>query len=148
MSSAEPTWEPSVQAQHIGVSVKNGVVTLTGDVPTYAEKFATENAAKRVAGVQAIAEELKVNLLNAHQGNDGDIAQSAMNTLDWNYQREAAHDAVRYLMGVKNVTNLIKLTVPNVSTEEVRTKIDATLKRLRVTRPRWRYWKGQGLLLR
>jgi len=59
---AELTWEPSVQAQHIGVSVKNGVVTLTGDVPSYAEKFATENAAKRVAGVQAVAEELNVNL--------------------------------------------------------------------------------------
>jgi VCBS repeat-containing protein len=152
---AELTWEPSVQAQHIGVSAKDGVVTLTGDVPTYAEKFAAEDAAKRVAGVKAIAEELKVNLLDAHQRNDSDIAQSAINTLDWhvsvpkgkvkvvvengwitlsgdvdwNYQREAAHDAVRYLMGVKAVTNQIKLNVPDVTTAEVRTKIDSALKR-------------------
>ena len=152
---AELTWEPSVQAQDIGVSVKGGVVTLTGEVPTYAEKYATENAAKRVAGVRAIVEELKVNLFEAHQRNDGDIAQSAMNTLDWNvsvpkgkvnvvvengwvtlsgnvdwnYQREAAHDAVRSLMGVKNVTDLIKLNVKPVSTAEVRTKIEIALKR-------------------
>lgn len=152
---AELTNEPSVQAQHIGVSAKDGVVTLTGDVPTYAEKFATENAAKRVAGVQAIAEELKVNLVEAYQRNDSDIAKSAMNTLewnvsvptgkvkvevekgwitlsgdvDWNYQREAAHDAVRHLMGVKEVTNLINLNVPDVSTAEVREKIDSALKR-------------------
>lgn len=152
---AELTWEPSVQAQHIGVSVKDGIVTLTGDVPTYAEKFATEKAARRVSGVQAIAEELKVNLVEAYQRNDGDIAKSAMNTLDWNvsvpkgkvkvmvengwitlsgdldwnFQREAAHDAVRHLMGVKAVTNLIKLNVPDVSTAEVRAKIDSAMKR-------------------
>ena len=77
---AELTWEPSVQAQHIGVSVKGGVVTLTEDV-------------------------------------------------NWNYQREAAHDAVRHLMGVKAVTNLIKLNVPDVTTAEVRMKIDSALKR-------------------
>jgi osmotically-inducible protein OsmY len=152
---AELSWEPSVQAQHIGVSVKNGIVTLTGDVPTYAEKFATEKATRRVSGVQAIAEELKVNLLEAYQRNDSDIAQSAINTLDWNvsvpkgkvkvmvengwltlsgdvdwnFQREAAHDAVRHLMGVKAVTDQIKLNVPNVSTAEVRTKIDSAIKR-------------------
>ena len=152
---AELTWEPSVQAQHIGVSVKDGVVTLSGDVPTYAEKFATENAAKRVAGVRAIAEELKVNLFEAHQRNDSDIAQSAMNTLDWNvsvpkgkvkvvvdngwitlsgdvdwnFQREAAKDAIRHLMGVKNVTNLIKLNVQSVSTSDVRARIETALKR-------------------
>jgi len=152
---AELAWEPSVQAQHIGVSVKDGVVTLNGEVPTYAEKFTTENTAKRVAGVRAIAEELKVNLLNAHQRNDSDIAESAINTLDWNvsvpkgkvkvvvengwitlngvvdwnFQREAAHDAVRHLMGVKAVTNQIKLNVPDVTTAEVRTKIETALKR-------------------
>jgi osmotically-inducible protein OsmY len=152
---AELSWEPSVEAQHIGVSAKNGIVTLTGDVPTYAEKFATEKATRRVSGVQAIAEELKVNLLEAYQRNDSDIAQSAINTLDWNvsvpkgkvkvmvengwltlsgdvdwnFQREAAHDAVRHLMGVKAVTDQIKLNVPNVSAAEVRTKIDSAMKR-------------------
>ena len=152
---AELTWEPSVQAQHIGVSVKDGVVTLSGDVPTYSEKFATENAAKRVAGVRAIAEELKVNLFEDHQRNDVDIAQSAMNTLDWNvsvpkgkvkvvvdngwitlsgdvdwnFQREAAKDAIRHLIGVKNVSNLIKINAPTVSTSDVRAKIETALKR-------------------
>jgi osmotically-inducible protein OsmY len=152
---AELAWEPSVQAQHIGVSVKDGVVTLTGDVPTYFEKYATENAAKRVAGVRAIAEELNVNLFEYHKRNDSDIAESAMNTLDWNisvpkgkvkvvvdkgwvtlsgnvdwnYQREAAKEAIRHLMGVKNVTNMINLNTPSVSTLDVRTKIETALKR-------------------
>jgi len=151
----ELAWEPSVQAQHIGVSVREGVVTLDGNVPTYAEKFAAENAAKRVVGVRGIAEELKVNLFEAHQRNDGDIVQAVTNALewnvlipkgkvksvvesgwitlsgevDWNYQREAAHDAVRHLMGVKNVTNTIKVKAPSASTTEVRKKIEAALKR-------------------
>jgi len=118
---AELTWEPKVQAQHIGVSVKDGVVTLTGDVPTYAEKFATENAARRVAGVRAIAEELKVVVENGWITLSGDV--------DWNFQREAAKEAIRHLMGVKNVTNLIKLNAQSVSTKDVRTKIEAALKR-------------------
>jgi len=50
--------------------------------------------------------------------------------VDWNFQREAAHNAVRHLMGVKAVTNLIKLNVPDVSTAEVRAKIDSALKRI------------------
>jgi osmotically-inducible protein OsmY len=91
----ELAWEPSVQAQHIGVSVKDGVVTLDGNVPTYAEKFAAENAVKRVGGWIALSGEV-----------------------DWNYQRVAAHEAVRHLMGVKNVTNLIKVKAPAASTVE------------------------------
>jgi osmotically-inducible protein OsmY len=152
---AELECDPSVQAQHIGVSAKDGIVTLSGEVPTYAEKFATESAAKRVAGVRAIAEELKVNLFEAHQRNDGDIAHTAMSALDWNvsiprgkvkvvvddgwitlngdvdwnYQREAAHEAVRHLMGVKNVIDLIKLNVHSVSPADVRSKIEKALKR-------------------
>jgi len=152
---AELNWEPSIQAQDIGVSVKDGVVTLTGNVPTYGEKFAAEDATKRVSGVRGIAEELKVNLFGSHQRNDSDIVEAATNALgwnisvplskikvvaekgwltlsgdvDWNYQREAAHNAVRYLMGVKNVTNLIKVKPSLVSTVEVRKNIEAALKR-------------------
>ena len=80
----ELRWEPSVKSQDIGVAVHDGVVTLTGNVPTYAEKFAAEDAAKRVPGVRAIAEELIVNLFGAHVRNDSDIAQATTNALDWN----------------------------------------------------------------
>ena len=155
---AELVYEPSVVANDIGVSVKDGVVTLTGHVPTYSEKFAAETAVKRVEGVRAVAEELTVNLLRDHQRNDTDVAQSAANALDWNvsvphskvktmvedgwitlrgdvnwnYQRQSAHDAVRHLMGVKGVTNLIEIkppVTPPVSTVEIRNKIETALKR-------------------
>jgi len=149
-------WEPSIKAQDISVSVRDGVVTLTGNVPTYAEKYAAESATKRVSGVRAIAEELSVSLLGNHQRNDTDIAQAAANALDWNvsvprgkvkamvedgwltlsgdvdwhYQRESAHNAVRYLTGVKGVTNHMKINPsPTISTAEVRGKIESALKR-------------------
>lgn len=152
----ELAWEPSIQAQDIGVSVEEGVVTLTGHVPTYAEKYAAESATRRVVGVRAIAEELTVNLFANHQKNDNEIAQAAANALDgnvsvphsktkvtvengwvslsgnvdWNYQRDAAHEAVRYLTGLKGVTNLIAVKSPFVSTvDDVRSKIETALKR-------------------
>jgi len=155
---AELAYEPSIIANDIGVSVRDGVVTLTGHVPTYTEKFAAETAAKRVVGVRAVAEELTVNLLDAHNRNDTDVAQAAATAIEWNvsvphdkvktmvengwitlsgdvswnYQREAAHDAVRHLMGVKGVTNLMTVkspVTPSVSTLEVRNKIETALKR-------------------
>ena len=155
---AELAYEPSIKAENIGVSVKDGVVTLNGNVPTYTEKFAAETAAKRVAGVRAIAEELTVSLFGDHERNDSDIAQAAANAMAWNvtvpqgkvkmmvengwitlrgvvewhYQREAAHDAVRHLMGVKGVTNLMEvkpIVAPSVSTVDVHSKIETALKR-------------------
>ena len=155
---AELAYEPSVKAEDIGVSVKDGVVTLNGHVPTYSEKVAAERAVKRVVGVRAVAEELIVSLLTAHQRNDGDIAQAAASALEsnvsvpqsrvktmvengwitlsgevhWNYQREAAQNAVHHLMGVKGVTDLIEvkpLAAPSVSTAEVHQKIETALKR-------------------
>ena len=155
---AELAYEPSVKAEDIGVSVNDGVVTLNGNVPTYTEKFAAETAAKRVAGVRAIAEELTVSLFGDHERNDSDIAQAAANAMAWNvsvpqgtvkmmvengwitlrgvvewhYQREAAHDAVRHLMGVKGVTNLMEvkpIVSPTVSTVDVQNKIETALKR-------------------
>jgi len=155
---AELAYEPSIKADDIGVSVQEGVVTLTGHVPTYTEKSAAERAVKRVLGVRAVVEELIVSLFSSHQRNDGDVAQSAATALDlnisvppntvqmmvengwitlsgdvdWYYQREAAHDAVRHLLGVKGVTNLMEvrpLPSPSASTEEVRNKIEIALKR-------------------
>jgi len=151
----ELAWEPSVHGERIGVSVRDGVVSLAGDVATYAEKFSAEDAVKRVAGVQAIVEELKVNLIGDHNRDDSDIAHAAKNALDWhvsvprgkvqaivengwvtltgevewNYQRVAAHDAVRCLMGVKNVTDQIKVSGIKVSPTEVREKIETAMKR-------------------
>jgi osmotically-inducible protein OsmY len=151
----ELSWEPSIQAHDIAVTVKDGVVTLTGHVPTYFEKWDAESAVKRVSGVRAIAEELTVNLFGGHERNDTDIAKAAANALDWNasipygkvqtrvengwitlsgdvdwnYQREVAHNAVRHLIGVKGINNLTQVKPPTVSTAEVRGKIETALKR-------------------
>ena len=71
---AELEWEPSVQATHIGVEVKNGVVTLAGHVSSYLEKYSAEHAAQRVAGVKALAVEMDVKLPSSGKRTDGDIA--------------------------------------------------------------------------
>ena len=155
---AELVYEPSIQANDIGVSVKDGIVTLSGHVTTYAEKFAAETAVKRVVGVRAVAEELDVSLVGSHQRNDEVVAQAAATALEsnvsvpenrvktsveagwitlngdvnWNYQREAALNAVRHLVGVKGVTNLMEvkpLAAPAVSPVEVHEKIETALKR-------------------
>ena len=122
----ELKWEPSVNAAHIGVSVKDGVVTLTGHVPSYAEKYAAEKAAKRVYGVKAVANELDVKLPGSSQRTDEDIAVACVNALktnylgaqdkikitvnkgwvtlegevEWQFQKTPPKRAVRYLSGV------------------------------------------------
>src|SRR5258708_26715533 len=80
----ELKWEPSVSPARIGVAVKGGVVTLTGHVPSYAEKWAAERAAKRVMGVRAVANELDVKLPGSSQRTDEDIAAAAVNALKSN----------------------------------------------------------------
>src|SRR3954453_2927052 len=77
----ELKWEPSVDAAHVGVSVKDGVVTLSGHVSSYAEKYAAERAAKRVYGVRAVANELDVKLPADNRRTDEDIARDALNAL-------------------------------------------------------------------
>jgi osmotically-inducible protein OsmY len=150
----ELRWEPSVDAAHIGVSVKNGVVTLTGHVPSYAEKYAAERAAQRVHGVRAVANEIDVKLPGSSRRTDEDIALEAVNALkanltvphdkvkvtvrngwvtldgevEWQYQRMAAENAVRYLSGVTGVSNLITVK-PRVSPGEIKSKIENALKR-------------------
>ncbi len=147
-------WEPSVNAAHIGVAVKDGVVTLTGHVPSYGEKYAAEKAAKRVYGVRAVANELDVKLPGSSQRTDEDIAQACVNALkssysvpqdkvkvvvssgwvtlegevEWQYQKDAAESAVRYLTGVKGLSNNITVK-PRVSPTDVRSKIEEALKR-------------------
>lgn len=150
----ELRWEPSVDPADVGVSVKEGVVTLTGHVTSYAEKWAAEKAAKRVYGVKAVANELDVKLPGENKRSDEDIAIAAVNALrsnilvpddkikvtvsdgwvelegevEWQYQKTAAENSVRYLTGVKGVSNLIKVK-PRVSPSELKAKIEDAFKR-------------------
>ena len=128
---AEFGWEPSVNGGHIGVTAKDGIVTLTGHVEHYLEKRAAEKAAARVKGVKAVVEEIKVELHSSMHRTDEDIARAAVDRLawevtvprdkvkvqvegglvtltgqvDWHYQQEAAERSVRGLMGVVGVFN-------------------------------------------
>ena len=150
----ELEWEPSVDGAHIGVAVKQGVVTLTGHVSSYAEKYAAEKAAKRVHGVRAVANELDVKLPGSSQRTDEDIAAAAVSALrantlvpddkikvtvnggwvtlegeaEWQYEKDAAEEAVRYLTGVKGVTNLINVK-PRANPQDIKAKIEDALKR-------------------
>jgi osmotically-inducible protein OsmY len=143
-----------VHATQIGVEVKDGVVTLDGEVGTYAEKWDAERAAQRVNGVKALAIELKVKLAQFGERTDSDIAKSAKNILswtgslptdaikvlveggwltlsgevEWQYQRQAAADSVRNLLGVTGVSNQIAIK-PSVSASVVKSDIEAALKR-------------------
>ena len=133
--NAELAWDPAVKSTAIGVAVKDGVVTLTGHIDTFAEKHAASRAVRRVAGVKAIALELDVKLAPDHKRSDTDIATSAEQALKWNtlvpveairltvdhgwitlqgdvewdYQRRSAEKAIRPLMGVVGISNEIVL---------------------------------------
>jgi osmotically-inducible protein OsmY len=149
----EMRWDPSVDAAHVGVSVKYGVVTLSGHVSSFAEKHAAERAAKRVHGVRAVANELNVKLPYFSRRTDEDIAGWAANLLSWNFQvpadkimvtvsngwvtlegevewqyQEAAERVVRSLTGVVGVSNQIK-NKPRVSPDELKSKIEDAFKR-------------------
>src|SRR5271165_4144700 len=82
----ELAWEPSIDAAHIGVAVKNGVVTLSGFVGSYAEQTAIEHAASRVHGVKAIAEEIEVRLPDDQKHADDEIAERAVHILAWDIE--------------------------------------------------------------
>jgi len=153
--SEELLWEPSVHAARIGVEVKDGVVTLAGQVDSYAEKWNAEQAAQRVAGVKAMATELDVQLAGLNKRSDADIAASVQNVLewvyslsvgrrikvmvengcvtlsgdvDWQFQKQAAADSVRPLMGVTGVSNQIAIK-PTPSVAIVKSDIEAALQR-------------------
>jgi osmotically-inducible protein OsmY len=151
---SELKWEPAVHAEQIGVEVKNGVVTLAGEVSSYTEKWNAERAAQRVSGVKALAVEMKIKLSEFGKRTDADIAESAKNILAWTsslpadaikvlveggwltlsgdvawqYQREDAADSVRYLSGVTGVSNQIAVKPP-LSATVVKADIEAALKR-------------------
>lgn len=150
----ELEFEPSVNAAHIGVSVRDGVVTLSGQVGSYVEKFAAERVARRTKGVNAIAQELEVRLPFEHKTADDEIAARAVRilnwdvavpsdrisvkvehgivtltgTVDWHYQRAEAEYDVRKLTGVMSVINDI-VVVPKADIADVRASIRAALER-------------------
>jgi osmotically-inducible protein OsmY len=151
---SELKWEPSIDAATIGVSVRDGIVTLDGYVNSFVEKLTAVRVASRVMGVKAVAHELKVRLPQSYERNDADIAEAAVNALEWNmnvpndrvkvevqdgmiiltgevdweYQRAAAHDAVCCLIGIKGVTDEISIK-PSVSPVNVKSKIKSAFQR-------------------
>jgi len=150
----ELKWEPTIQAAEIGVAVKDGVVTLSGNVDSYGKKWAADRAAKRIWGVKAVIEEIKVTLAGSYKRADKDIAKLATDVLDWNiwipshrvkvmvqdgritlsgdvdwyYQKELSEDVVRHLIGVVGVINSITIKPP-VKAPEVKNRIEDALKR-------------------
>jgi len=125
-------WEPLLHAAEIGVTIKDGVVTLTGIVDGYFKKKEAENAAKNVSGVKAVVEEIEIKYSNTFTKTDNDIAHEVLKDnwavaedrlkvkvedgwvtlegeLTWNFQRQDAKTAISFLPGVKGVTNEIKI---------------------------------------
>ncbi len=150
----ELDWDPAVRATDIGVIVKEGVVTLTGHLGSFAEKQAAEQAVQRVGGVKAVAIEMDVHLHTDDARSDTDIAAAADHALqwntsvprgkvrlqveggwvtlsggvDWDYQRRAAEHAVQNLVGVVGVTNRIAIE-PHVSPVDIQKGIEGALTR-------------------
>lgn len=150
----ELAWNPAVNPAHVGVTVKNGVVTLAGHVVSYSEKFAAEQAVKGVYGVAAVANELHVKLPGSNLRTDEDIAAAVVDALkanstvprdkltavvkdgwlvlegevEWQYQKEAAEQVVRHLAGVVGVANAITVA-PQVSPSDIQSKIEEAFKR-------------------
>jgi len=151
---AELKWDPTVNAEHVGVMVKDGVVTLAGHLGSYMEKHAAERAARRVSGVRGVAVDLDVRLPREHARDDSDIAHAAVAALklnslvpadtvqvkvedgwvtltgdvDWAYQSAIAEQAVSPLAGVRGLFNEITIR-PRVKSTHIADHISAALKR-------------------
>lgn len=147
-------WEPIIDAEGIGVSAKEGVVTLSGHVPSYPQKREGEKVAARVRGVKAIVCELQVRLPSSSERDDEDIARAAANAIawdtllpkdkiqvwvdqgritlegavDWQYQRKSAAQCVRYLAGVRDVNNHI-VVESHADQAAIKQRIEAALRR-------------------
>ncbi len=150
----ELEFDPAVNAAHIGVSARNNVVTLTGHVETFAEKFAAERAARRVKGVAGVAQEIEVHLPVDKKTGDDEIAQRAVKILEWDvavplnaiavkvehgivtlsgivewaFQRAEAEYDIRKLGGVKGVVNAVTVR-PKVRASDVEAKLVAAFER-------------------
>jgi len=152
---SELKWDPDIDASDIGVAVKNGVVTLSGFVRSFTQKYQAEKATKRVKGVLGVANDIEVRLPSIHEKPDPEIARAAVEALkyelpyshenikvvakngwitlegnaEWEYQRNRAEAAVRRVKGVKGISNLVTLK-PRVTPTEVKSQIEAALKRM------------------
>jgi osmotically-inducible protein OsmY len=154
-------WEPSVTATQIGVTVRDGVVTLTGHVPVYSEKHTAEEVAKRVHGVRAVANEIIVRPDDADVRDDEEIAAAAVHALRWDsevpddrvqisvedgrikaegtvehgYQRAAVDRVLRHLRGARAIHNEVGV-VPRQAVSEIKDAIEAAFKRSAVLNSR------------
>jgi osmotically-inducible protein OsmY len=150
----ELRWDHDIDATDIAVAVKSGVVTLTGFVRSYTQKYQAERDAKRVQGVLAVANDLEVRLPVIHQKPDPEIARNVVEEIkselpyshsmikaivnngwvtlegdvEWNYQKERAEAAARRAKGVKGITNFV-MVKPRVEPEDVKRKIEEAFKR-------------------
>ena len=150
----ELKWDPDLDADDIAISVKDGVVTLAGFAKSYSDRLEAEHAAKRVAGVHAVANDIEVRLPSIDQRPDPDIARDAIANLkaqlplshdgikvivkdgwltlegpvEWQYQKTTAENAVRHVKGVKGVTNVISVK-PKVEPTDIQRRIQEAFKR-------------------
>jgi len=152
--TAELNWDPSVDSGRIDVEVQAGIATLTGLVNSYAQKCSAQTAAWRVSGVEGVIADLEVELPSNDWRSDRDIAKAAHNVLAWNtsipprrmkvavkhgwlvlsgnveweYQSRAAESAMRNLVGIKGLVNLIEIK-PRIEPRDVTRQIEAALRR-------------------
>lgn len=150
----ELRWDPDIDPTDIAVNVNNGIVTLTGFVRSYMQKYQAETDAKRVAGVIGVVNDIEVRLPGVDERPDPEIARDAIaqikselpyswerirvivnkgwltleGEVEWNYQRERAEAAVRRIRGIKGITNSIEVK-PRVAPTEIRRKIEEALRR-------------------
>jgi osmotically-inducible protein OsmY len=150
----ELRFDPSIDSSKVQIGVHDGVVTLGGSIPSYWQKVETEKAVRRVAGVRGIANDLRVEVPAVYRRDDADIARTAVNvlqwhsdlpndikvtvsngwitltgTVDWNYQKEEAERAVRYLSGVKGVINELQIR-EQPKPADIRERIKKELERI------------------
>ena len=149
---AELKWDARVQPNEIGVSVKDGIVTLTGVVDSFSKRWAAEEAAHRVRGVRAVANDIEVKLPSSAERTDADIAAAAVRALEWDamipvekldvtvskgwvtlrgevewqFQKEDAERVVRRLSGIRGVSNQI-VVKPRLTPSELKEKIEQAL---------------------
>lgn len=148
-------WEPSLDATHIGVAVNDGVVTLTGQVRSFPDRWMAERVVKQISGVKGLANDIEVRLAGDFRRNDSDLAAAAVKALEWDvqvphqqiklrvsdgwitlegqvewqFQREAAERSMRHLLGVRGVNNEITLTA-KVTPADLKHRIETAFKRI------------------
>jgi osmotically-inducible protein OsmY len=151
----ELKWDPSITHEHVGVAVGDGIVTLSGTVPSYLEKSSAEKAAQRVGGVKAVVEKIEVRVPGSYHRDDQDIAKAIIDQfrwhtqvpdnlvkasvengwveltgeVEWDYQRRAAEDAIRGLTGVREIANKIAIKAKVIQPSQIKERIEEALTR-------------------